>query len=228
MTVKLKENWRGLLKNPPPTTRTISTSTPPVPASPAIQAPTGRQGTENTPPSPVGRAGQPPMPTRRAIRPGATPSAAERITSATPPVADTPAQPDLSKVEGPATSKPVLSGVERAQEPTPAVQAPPAAEITPPPEEKPIPEEPPVSNETEAKIKKLIGESGPSKITNDEAAKLKKLSEELGSSTLNADEAEAKIDELNNLINQLEEKTRASEQPAKSQPKPADKPGNGK
>jgi hypothetical protein len=176
MTVKVKENWRNLLKNPPPTTRTISTSTSPatasVPVSPAVQAPIGRQGVENTPPSPVGRPvqGQPPMPNRRGIRAGAIPSPAERITPSAPPSTDTPAQPALSKAEGPA----------------PAVKATPVPnKVEAPPAETSIPAQAPnlttptieLTPEKQAEMDKLISDVAASKVTGDETAQMDKLVE---------------------------------------------------
>jgi hypothetical protein len=94
MTVKVQENWRGLLKNPPPPTRpgTISVN----PALPAATAATVQNPAQ---PSPVtadkpgistpARPGSPPLPGRRTTRGGLTVPAAERITAASqqPPAA---------------------------------------------------------------------------------------------------------------------------------------------
>jgi hypothetical protein len=157
MTVKVKENWRGLLKNPPPTTRTISTSPSPVTAIPAIQTPSSSQGIE---PSPAGaaRQGAAPMPTRRTLRPGT----AGRITQ---PSA-TPAQPALP---------PVPSNVER---PATAVQTPPAPEasITAEPVNTATPNAE-LSPEKQAEMDKLITDIAASKVTGDEAAQMEKLVE---------------------------------------------------
>ena len=80
MTVNVKENWRSLLKP------TNATSTSPAPASSAEQVPTGHQGTNAIAPSPVGNRGSPVTPTRRTLRPGAAPSASQRITQPAPAV----------------------------------------------------------------------------------------------------------------------------------------------
>ncbi len=208
MNVKVEEKWRTLLKNPPPPTRpgTVTTSS----AAPATVTPAVIQGAENPAqpvPTPTARPGMPPqLSGRRSFRPGTNP-AAGRITS--------PAQPADSAT---------------AQQGLPAVQNQPAAEVIPASQEPiPAPVES-VSNEdeTETKIKNLVGEPGKSKITNEEAAKLKKLSEELKSEMIDPDDAEKKLEELNNLIEQLEEKTRTSGQPVKSQSPPVVKPRNSK
>jgi hypothetical protein len=154
MTVKVQESWRKLLKNPPPETQPSTSSAEP--ASPAAQAPTGRQGPENpVQPSPVTatKPGAASLPTRRSPIQGATPSAAERITPAV--------------------------------QPTPAgMQPPPAAEITPPPQEIPILKESPAIKEKAAKIDKLVSELGTSEgITPEEQKKqdeVFKQMEELG------------------------------------------------
>jgi hypothetical protein len=106
MTVKVKETWRGLLKNPPPSTRAISTTST-ASTSPATQLSTGSQDNGNTSsPSPAGvRQNQPPMPSRRSLRPGVTPPAAERITPPTLPAApqiETPAPQQPQPEEKPA------------------------------------------------------------------------------------------------------------------------------
>jgi hypothetical protein len=115
MTVKVQESWRKLLKNPPSSTSPSSSSAEP--ASPTAQAPTGRPGPE---PSPV-TANKPDaasLPTRRSPRQGATPSAAERITSAVQPAPGQIARPSPA-VEQP---RPIEGG-----------QAPPTSEANQPP-----------------------------------------------------------------------------------------------
>jgi hypothetical protein len=191
MTVKVQESWRNLLKNPPPPTKPGEVSTSP--ANSAAVPPTGR-------PSPV-TATKPDaasLLTRRSPRQGATPSAAERITSAAQPA------PEQAAIPGPTVEQPRPIGVRQAPttsqisqpstadnppiqpvQPAPATMQPtPAAEITPPPQETPAPEESPAIKEKAAKIDKLTSEIGTSgEITPEEQKKLDevfKQIEELG------------------------------------------------
>jgi hypothetical protein len=155
MTVKVKENWRGLLKNPPPTTKPGEVSISP--AKPAAMPSTVRQELESpVQPSPVttNKPGistptqrvTPPIPNRRNSRVGMPPPASERITS--------------------------------GAQPTPAVlPPPPAAEITPPPEEKPAPvvEVSPRETELRVKIDKLTAEIESAKNDEETRAKMNEM-----------------------------------------------------
>lgn len=160
MTVKVQEGWKKLLKNPP--SSTSPSSSPPSPATPAVQAPTGRPGITATKP------GAAPLPTQRSPIQGATPSAAERITSANQPA------PPIGQPRPAETVK------------TPPAAAPQAAAQppTPPPQEIPLPEDSPAVKEKAAKIDKLVSEIGTSdEITPEERKKLDEVFnqvEELG------------------------------------------------
>jgi hypothetical protein len=159
MTVKVKETWRTLLKNPPPSTKTIAPASPSdvvtttqIPTNAAVQAPSIRQGSENTiNPSSAGqvRPNQPLMPSRRSLRPSVTPPAAERIT----PTSQPPAAP---QIETPAPPQPQIE--------------------TPSP---PEPEESPAIKAKAAKIDKLLSEMDPSKLTKDEEKKMDEMFKEL-------------------------------------------------
>jgi hypothetical protein len=195
MTVKVKETWRGLLKNPPPSTRAISTSTSPAAVTPAVQAPvspaiqpsTVSQGTESTIPSPTGinnRQIPPSMLNRRGARPAITPPISGRITSPAPPAINPPPQPVPGNVEEPTPA---------VEQPSPVQPAPVPEVAQPQPEEKPAREDSPAVKEKAAKIDKLLSEIDPSKMTKDEEKKMNEMFkeiEELG----NMKEAEAAND----------------------------------
>jgi hypothetical protein len=167
MTVKTKETWRTLLKNPPPSTKTtskssgppVASSTAPSPAGPAAQLPAAAEGPETViSSSPAENVPQksPVMPTRRSLRPGVTPPGAERITSSAPPATDSPVKPS-------AVSAPVV------QQPSPEPPKPPSI-----PEVTPVVE---LTPEKQAEMDKLISDMSASKITDDETEKMEKLVE---------------------------------------------------
>jgi hypothetical protein len=171
MTVKVKETWRSLLKNPPPSTRAVSTSVSPATAIPAVQTPTNpaiqpataQPGAESPISSPTGSARQnpPPFPNRRIPRPGATPPAADRITSPASPITNNPTQPT------PAIEQP--RPVETAQ-PAPAPAASPL-----PAEPAANPSNPGINPEQQTDMDKLISDVAGAKVTEDEEAKMEKL-----------------------------------------------------
>jgi hypothetical protein len=155
MTVKVKETWRSLLKNPPPSTRSSAVST-----SPAVIQTAGQGPVNQIQPSPVttdkqglptpARTGSPPISGRRSLRPGAIPPASERITS----------------------------GAQTAPE---VLQPPPAVEAAPPPQETetPAPEESPAIKAKQARIDKLLSETGSGELTKDEEKKLDEVFKEI-------------------------------------------------
>lgn len=181
MTVKSKELWRNLLKNPPPETRPGQSSEvrmPDTPESPAV-SPGGGSVTPARPETLPGAA-------RTRSRPGARAQSSQPRPGQTPPGVNpgpagsvvagkvVPASPDsdLASRGGPVLPSPAQPAQQdAASQSASPTQGTPAS--TSPAESGPS------ANDKQARLEKLMAELSSSKVTDDEAGQMEKLALEL-------------------------------------------------